>query len=259
MNPVNQASTTIRLTNSKYPQPSSVDDKSSVEDKEIPIKQLSNTDLKVNIKHPPEQCAQASDCTFRQVAITAQTRLVNSTGFTLQPGPPPETTPVTEVLPVKNQQLHGIFELINQRLTYMKDVALFKDTNGLAVEDLTREKKVLEKARRDAEKAGLDPDSIQHFFQAQMNAAKAIQQGYIDQWSSARPANKKHRDLDSEVRPRLIELGDQIVGQISAYLKNGGTFDNNMQKDFVRSVNATHLSEDDKEKMFKCLQRIHVI
>ncbi|WBA80089.1 hypothetical protein [Endozoicomonas sp. GU-1] len=89
-----------------------------------------------------------------------------------------------------------------------------------------------------------------------MNAAKAIQYGYFNQWSSAKPANKKYRDLDSEVRPRLIELGEQIVGQISAYLKNGGTFDNNMLKDFVRLVNATHLSEDDKEKMFECLQRI---
>lgn len=257
MNPVNQASTTIRQTSSssKYPQPS------SVEDKETPVKQLSNTNLKVNIKHPPEQCAQASDCTFQQVTITAtaQTRLVNSTSVTLQPGLPPETTPVTEALPIKNQQLYEIFELINQRLTYMEDVALFKHTKGRDVEDLTREKKVLEKAKCDAEKAGLDPDSIKHFFQAQMNAAKAIQYGYIDQWSSARPANKKHRDLDSEVRPRLIELGDQIVRQISAYLKNEGKFDNNMQKEFVRLVNATHLSEDNKEKMFECLQRIRVM
>nr|WP_286198236.1 gamma subclass chorismate mutase AroQ [Salinisphaera sp. G21_0] len=162
-------------------------------------------------------------------------------------------------MPARNQQLHGIFELINQRLTYMKAVALFKNMNGRAVEDLNREKIVLEKALCVAKKAGLEPDSITHFFQAQMNAAKAIQQAYIDQWSSAKPANKKHHDLDSEVRPKLMELGDQIVEQISAYLKNGGTFDNNMQKDFVRLVNARHLSEDDKEKMFKSLQRIRVI
>ncbi|WBA80088.1 chorismate mutase [Endozoicomonas sp. GU-1] len=67
-------------------------------------------------------------------------------------------------MPVKNQQLHGIFELINQRLTFMEDVAFFKGTNDRAVEDLTREKLVLEKAQRDAEKAGLDRDSITHFF-----------------------------------------------------------------------------------------------
>ncbi|WP_422489410.1 gamma subclass chorismate mutase AroQ [Endozoicomonas sp. ALE010] len=253
VNPVNQASTTISPTNSKYPPPS------SVEDKKKPVKPLTDPDLMVNIKHSPKQCAQASDGTFQKVAITEQNRLVNSTGFTLQPDTPPETTPVTEVLPDKNQQLHGIFELINRRLTYMKDVALFKVRENRAVEDLTREKMVLKKAMCDAENAGLDPDSMKHFFQAQMNAAKAIQQGYIDQWSSARPANKKYRDLDSEVRPRLIELGKQIVSQISAYLYNGGKFDNNMQQDFVRLVNATHLSEDDKEKMFECLQRIRVI
>lgn len=151
MNTVHPPSTTISQTNlpSLYPQPP------LHEHKEIPVKQLSNPHLMVNSAHSPEQYTRASDGTFRKVAITAQNRLVNSTGFTLQPGKTPEKTPVAEVLPVKNQQLHGIFELINQRLTYMEDVALFKDTKGRAVEDLTREKNVLEKAKRDAMKAGL--------------------------------------------------------------------------------------------------------
>ncbi|WP_257252337.1 MULTISPECIES: chorismate mutase [unclassified Endozoicomonas] len=153
----------------------------------------------------------------------------------------------------------GIFELINQRLTYMQDVALFKATNHRAIEDLTREKQVLEKALFDAQQAGLQPDSIAVFFQAQIDAAKAIQYRYRAEWLSAKPENKKHRDLASEVRPKLIELGHQIVMQISEYLQNGGAFDNNMQQDFVRTVNAAHLSENDKKKMFESLQMIRVI
>ena len=160
---------------------------------------------------------------------------------------------------VADTMSNGIFALINQRLTYMEDVALFKARNHRAVEDLTREQQVLEKALVDAQQAGLQPDSIADFFQAQMDAAKAIQYRYMAQWLSASPENKKYRDLASEVRPRLLELGDQIVIQISEYLKDGGTFDNKMQNDFVRTVNTTHLSENDKKKMFESLQLIRLI
>ncbi|WP_257294797.1 hypothetical protein, partial [Endozoicomonas sp. YOMI1] len=69
MNTVHPPSTTISQTNlpSLYPQPP-LD-----EHKEIPVKQLSNTDLLVNIAHstanPPEQCTQADDGTLRKVAV----------------------------------------------------------------------------------------------------------------------------------------------------------------------------------------------
>lgn len=162
-------------------------------------------------------------------------------------------------LTVADTMSNGIFELINQRLTYMQDLALFKVRNHSAVEDLIREQQVLEKALVDAQQAGLQPDSIADFFQAQMDAAKAIQYRYMAEWLSASPENKKYRDLASEVRPKLLELGDQIVIQISEYLKDGGTFDNKMQKDFVRTVNTTHLSENDKKKMFESLQMIRLI
>lgn len=162
-------------------------------------------------------------------------------------------------LTVADTMSNGIFELINQRLTYMQDVALFKATNHRAVEDLTREKQVLEKALVNAQQAGLQPDSIADFFQAQMDAAKAIQYRYRAEWLSASPENKKHRDLASEVRPRLLQLGHQIVIQISEYLQGGGTFDSNVQKDFDRTVNVKHLSENDKKKIFESLRMIRLL
>ncbi|WP_256484679.1 chorismate mutase [Endozoicomonas sp. 4G] len=162
-------------------------------------------------------------------------------------------------LTVADTMSNGIFELINQRLTYMQDVALFKARNHRAVEDLTREKQVLEKALANAQQAGLEPGSITGFFQAQMDAAKAIQYRYRAEWLSASPENKKHRDLASEVRPRLLELGDQIVIKISEYLEAGGTFESDMQKEFDSTVNVTHLSENDKKKIFESLQMIRLL
>lgn len=162
-------------------------------------------------------------------------------------------------LTVADTMSNGIFQLINQRLNYMQDVALSKAKSHSAIEDLAREKQVLEKALVDAQQAGLQPDSIVGFFQAQMDAAKAIQYRYRADWLSTHPENSEYRDLASEVRPKLLELDDEIVVRISEYLKGGGSFDNNLQKDFVRTVNTKHLSENDKKKMFESLQRIRLI
>ncbi len=162
-------------------------------------------------------------------------------------------------LTVADTMSNGIFQLINQRLNYMQDVALFKAKNHSPVEDLVREKQVLEKALVDAQQAGLQPDSIAGFFQAQMDAAKAIQYRYMADWLSTHPENSEYRDLASEVRPKILALGDEIVVRISEYLKDGGSFDNKLQKDFVRTVNTKHLSENDKKKMFESLQMIRLI
>nr|MDT0250874.1 chorismate mutase [Endozoicomonas sp.] len=163
------------------------------------------------------------------------------------------------ILTVADTMSNGIFQLINQRLVYMQDVALFKARSHSAVEDLSREKQVLEKALIDAELAGLQPESITAFCQAQMDAAKAIQYRYMADWLSTQPDNNGYRDLASEVRPKLLELGDEIIGRIGDYLKEGRTFDNKMQKEFVRIVNATNLSESDKKKLFQSLQMIRLI
>ncbi|WP_422462532.1 MULTISPECIES: chorismate mutase [unclassified Endozoicomonas] len=162
-------------------------------------------------------------------------------------------------LAVADTMSNGIFQLINQRLSYMQDVALFKARNHRVVEDLTREQQVLEKALVNAQQAGLQPDSIADFFQAQMDAAKAIQYRYMADWLSTHPERSEYRDLASEVRPKILALGDEIVVRISEYLKDGGAFDNKQQKDFVRTVNTRHLSENDKKKMFDSLQMIRLI
>lgn len=65
--------------------------------------------------------------------------------------------------------------LINQRLSYMKDIAGYKARNYLAIEDLPQEEKVLSSTVSEADKLGLDGESVKPFIQAQMDAAKTIQ------------------------------------------------------------------------------------
>lgn len=71
-----------------------------------------------------------------------------------------------------------LFKTINDRLSYMEDVALFKAVNHLPIEDSVREKKVIANAKTSAASKGLDPDSVEAFFEAQISVAKAIQYRY---------------------------------------------------------------------------------
>ncbi|HIH5645595.1 TPA: gamma subclass chorismate mutase AroQ, partial [Serratia marcescens] len=65
-------------------------------------------------------------------------------------------------------------ELVNQRLSLMKDVAGYKAQQHLPIEDLAQEAKVLASAQAEAGRLGLEPASVRPFIAAQMDAAKAI-------------------------------------------------------------------------------------
>ncbi|CDG11925.1 putative chorismate mutase precursor, partial [Serratia marcescens subsp. marcescens Db11] len=76
----------------------------------------------------------------------------------------------------------AIGELVNQRLSLMKDVAGYKAQQHLPIEDLAQEAKVLASAQAEAGRLGLEPASVRPFIAAQMDAAKAIQYRYRADW-----------------------------------------------------------------------------
>jgi cyclohexadienyl dehydratase len=101
-------------------------------------------------------------------------------------------------------------ELISQRLALMQDVAAFKWANGLPIEDLERERIVLEAAVRSGLDHGLTATSVESFFALQIKAAKEIQRYWFDRWGrddDAPPAP----DLATTIRPQIVELGDAIL------------------------------------------------
>ena len=109
----------------------------------------------------------------------------------------------------------NLFEAVNDRLSYMQAVAAWKVDNNSPVEDLEREKVVLEAARKQAAEVGLSADSVTLFFQAQIDAAKDIQSCWISRWDqgAARPDNVP--DLVKEVRPALLKLGNDILQELA--------------------------------------------
>ena len=109
-----------------------------------------------------------------------------------------------------------IQRLMESRLAVMKDVAAFKHLRGVAVQDLEREAVVLKKAVEGAAAKGLVPETVTPFFRAQIEAAKAIQHCWIARGRDGCAATPSRApDLKTEVRPRLVEIGGQLVAAIA--------------------------------------------
>ena len=149
-----------------------------------------------------------------------------------------------------------IFRLINERLEYMEMVALYKHQSHIPVEDLTREKFILEESLLSASEQGLDPDSVSVFFQSQIDAAKAIQYRYRADWLTSPPEHAETIDLTNEIRPRLTTLGKAIVASISGYLNTGQSFNSGQLTEFMDTVKVHNLSIIDKENIFRSLLQV---
>ena len=107
-----------------------------------------------------------------------------------------------------------IEETIAARLALMKPVAHSKWATGRAIEDTDREKVVIEQAVISGLQYGITTDSTTTFFEAQIEAAKAIQRYWFSVWQDEPPEGLAP-DLTATIRPQLLELGDQILSQLS--------------------------------------------
>lgn len=150
-----------------------------------------------------------------------------------------------------------LFALIGKRLSYMEEVARFKMAKNIPIEDMEREEAVLEAAKKRAEKAGLNPSSIEAFFKAQMAAAKGIQIRFQAEWTidEALPVEPS-MDLNSEIRPALTKLGNEIIDAIKAYLDGGKEFEPSLHPEFSDALRIRHLSAVHKRLIFSALQDI---
>jgi len=104
---------------------------------------------------------------------------------------------------------------IAARLALMKPVAHSKWVTGRAIEDTDREKVVIEQAVISGLQYGITTDSTTTFFEAQIEAAKAIQRYWFTVWQ-AQPPEGQAPNLTETIRPQLLELGDLILSQLGA-------------------------------------------
>ena len=149
-----------------------------------------------------------------------------------------------------------LFALINERLSYMEQVALYKNYNKLAVEDLERERLVIDNSKRSAARLGLDSESTETFFAAQIAVAKAIQYRHMADWLSM-PATGQPPDLTTRIRPALTELGDQIIDNLATLLHSGESIGEQHRQAFYTTISVRHVEESDKALLFDSLVKVN--
>ncbi len=155
-------------------------------------------------------------------------------------------------------QITTLARLVDQRLSHMRDVAAYKWINGLPIEDTDRERIVLESSQKSAEKYQLEATSTQRFFEQQIILAKRIQQDWFSQWRKHGFNDYHYADLDSEVRPALIYLGEEILVAIhklepwNIQRNRYGRF----KRSFTNGLKVKEISAKDKTRLFKAVMDI---
>ncbi|MBQ4827985.1 gamma subclass chorismate mutase AroQ [Alteromonas sp. MMG017] len=146
-----------------------------------------------------------------------------------------------------------IFSLINERLNYMESVAEYKSSTGIPIEDKEREKVVIDNAILSARKLGIDGESIQQFYEAQILVAKAIQ--YRTRAELLHEPVLVTQDLNDKIRPTLLVIGDQLNHKLARFIVNC-RFSLEHKNLFIESLDQTYLSTKDKTALFEALVKI---
>ncbi|AML58925.1 chorismate mutase [Serratia rubidaea] len=145
----------------------------------------------------------------------------------------------------------SIADVVNQRLALMKDVAGYKAQQHLPIEDLAQESKVLANTQAQAEKLGLEPQSVKPFIVAQMDAAKAIQYRYRADWLAQPETDWQPQPLE-KVRPEIARLSDKILQRLAQRLRQGPIAESERQA-FIQAIQQVNLTAADKQRLFDAL------
>jgi cyclohexadienyl dehydratase len=101
-----------------------------------------------------------------------------------------------------------LLDLLARRLAYMPAVAAWKRAHEVAIEDPGREVAVLAAARREAQRAGLEPAPVAALFALQIEFGKRLQ---ADTETASNGIPSPALDLGAQIRPELVRLGARIV------------------------------------------------
>ena len=146
------------------------------------------------------------------------------------------------------QTADDLYALVGERLSHMRDVAAFKWLSELPVEDLPREQVVVAAALEQARNRGLRPGGSEAFFREQIEAAKDIQNYWFERWrSGGGPLTAP--DLAGEIRPRLLELGDQIIAGLGQPLAHDSDT-------FATLVATEGLPKERVERLYLALRQV---
>ena len=164
-------------------------------------------------------------------------------------------------LQASNSELGELLDLVDERLQLMKDVAAYKFVNNIEIENSQREALVLRRAMLSARQLGLEPEAVEAFFRVQILQAKVVQNGWVERWRAANEdpfSDTAVLDLSAEIRPKLIDLGEQIVQQLPLALPelhDNNQFENNLGQ-VERAISSGFISKEMQRQLLQALVSI---
>ena len=109
--------------------------------------------------------------------------------------------------PADTAKVDHLLGLIKERLEVAPEVARTKWNTKAPIEDLPREKQIIDGVAKGAKEYGLDPAVAGSFFQAQIEASRVVQNALHAEWTAKRqPPFAKVADLGKDIRPVLDRL-----------------------------------------------------
>lgn len=111
----------------------------------------------------------------------------------------------------------NVVALMAERLELMPHVARYKAAHGLPILDAARERQVLDATLAQARTLGIDADAARRLYSLQIELARALQQRTL---ATQPQAGARVRDLNSDLRPALDRIGEQLLVAIYLALPN---------------------------------------
>ncbi|OLM16822.1 MULTISPECIES: gamma subclass chorismate mutase AroQ [unclassified Pseudonocardia] len=109
--------------------------------------------------------------------------------------------------------LTRVVDLAAERAVLSDRVAAAKAGTGQPVTDPAREKVVVDDARADAARDGVDPEWTARVFADQIAASTQVQEDLLRRWTEQPGARPAPVDL-AQVRPELDRIGDELVAAL---------------------------------------------
>lgn len=129
---------------------------------------------------------------------------------------PPATRPKADAAVA---QADKVVQLMQQRLQLMKDVAAAKwhtkqTEANVQPADAKREAELLDQLVQQGAKLGLAADAVRAFFVAQFDAAKQVQQSFIERFQKEKAELNNVPDLHKDLRPKLDQVSQNLLTEL---------------------------------------------
>jgi cyclohexadienyl dehydratase len=121
------------------------------------------------------------------------------------------------------QSVEALVALLDRRLALMPEVAAWKRARGQPVADPAREKDLLDRWESSGAYVGVERVAARNFLEAQIAAARAVQERLIAVWEAGGAAPEEARDLERVLRPELDRLGGEMLAAMQRVAAAGGS------------------------------------